>query len=62
MPKSRGRRKKPKETVFKLSEDKIDKRRDAPYRSGRRSEWVKVKTENWQRDNRERWRLFDRRR
>jgi bifunctional non-homologous end joining protein LigD len=38
----------------------VSKRRDAPYRSGRRPEWVKVKTESWRRANRERWRLFNR--
>ena len=39
----------------------VSKRRDAHYRSGRWSKWVKVKTESWRRDNRERWRLFERR-
>jgi bifunctional non-homologous end joining protein LigD len=38
----------------------VSKRRDAPYRSGRRPKWVKVKTESWRRANRERWRLFER--
>jgi bifunctional non-homologous end joining protein LigD len=37
----------------------LSKRLDAPYRSGRRPEWVKVKTESWRIANRERWRLFD---
>jgi ATP-dependent DNA ligase len=37
----------------------VSKRRDAPYRSGTRSEWVKVKTKSWRRDDRERWRLFE---
>lgn len=37
----------------------VSKRRDAPYRSGRRPEWVKVKTESWRRADRERWRLFE---
>lgn len=37
----------------------VSKRSDAPYRSARRPEWVKVKTESWRRANRERWRLFD---
>ena len=36
----------------------VSKRLDAPYRSGRRAEWVKVKTERWRRANRERWQLF----
>jgi bifunctional non-homologous end joining protein LigD len=38
----------------------VSKRRDAPYRSGRRPEWVKVKTDAWRFANRERWRLFER--
>jgi bifunctional non-homologous end joining protein LigD len=38
----------------------VSKRSDAPYRSGRRPEWVKVKTESWRRANQERWRLFER--
>jgi ATP-dependent DNA ligase len=36
----------------------VSKRLDAPYRSGRRPEWIKVKTETWRLANRERWRLF----
>ena len=31
---------------------------DAPYASGRRREWVKVKTPSWRERNRERWRLL----
>jgi ATP-dependent DNA ligase len=38
----------------------VSKRIDAAYRSGRRPEWVKVKTESWRIANRERWRLFER--
>jgi ATP-dependent DNA ligase len=38
----------------------VSKRLDAPYRSGRRPEWVKVKAESWRTSNRERWRLFER--
>jgi bifunctional non-homologous end joining protein LigD len=38
----------------------VSKRLDAPYRSGRRPEWAKVKTESWRIANRERWRLFER--
>jgi bifunctional non-homologous end joining protein LigD len=38
----------------------VSKRCGAPYRSGRRPEWLKVKTESWRRANRERWRLFER--
>jgi bifunctional non-homologous end joining protein LigD len=37
----------------------VSKRLDAPYRSGRRPEWVKVKTDSWRTANRERWRLFE---
>jgi bifunctional non-homologous end joining protein LigD len=37
----------------------VSKRLDAPYRSGRRPEWVKVKTESWRIANKERWRLFE---
>jgi ATP-dependent DNA ligase len=37
----------------------VSKRVDAPYRSGRRPEWVKVKTESWRIANKERWRLFE---
>jgi bifunctional non-homologous end joining protein LigD len=37
----------------------VSKRCDAPYRSGRRPEWVKIKTDSWRRANRERWRLFE---
>jgi ATP-dependent DNA ligase len=38
----------------------VSKRLDAPYRSGRRPEWVKVKTQSWRVANQERWRLFER--
>jgi bifunctional non-homologous end joining protein LigD len=37
----------------------VSKRLDAAYRSGRRPEWVKTKTESWRIANRERWRLFE---
>jgi bifunctional non-homologous end joining protein LigD len=37
----------------------VSKRRDTPYRSGRRPEWVKVKAARWREANRERWRLFE---
>ena len=36
----------------------VSKKRDAPYRSGRRPEWVKVKSQAWLEANRERWRAF----
>jgi bifunctional non-homologous end joining protein LigD len=38
----------------------VSKRADAPYRSGKRSEWIKVKCQTWREANRERWRLFER--
>jgi ATP-dependent DNA ligase len=38
----------------------VSTRRDAPYRSGTISGWVKVKTQSWRKANRERWRLFER--
>jgi bifunctional non-homologous end joining protein LigD len=38
----------------------VSKRRDAPYRSGTKCGWVKVKTQAWREANRERWRLFER--
>jgi bifunctional non-homologous end joining protein LigD len=37
----------------------VAKRRDAPYRSGERSGWVKVKTEGWKVKNRYRQKLFN---
>jgi ATP-dependent DNA ligase len=40
----------------------VSKRRDARYRSGPLSDWIKVKCPTWREHNRERWRLFDRRR
>lgn len=42
------------------AEGVVSKRRDAPYRSGRRPEWVKVKTRAWLEANRERWKAFER--
>ena len=36
----------------------VSKRRDAPYRAGKRPEWVKVKTSEWRDANQERWKLF----
>jgi hypothetical protein len=36
----------------------VSKRRDAPYRAGKRPEWVKVKTAEWREANQERWKLF----
>jgi bifunctional non-homologous end joining protein LigD len=39
----------------------VCKRKDAPYRSGTRSGWVKVKTLEWRADNRWRGEFFERR-
>ena len=39
----------------------VSKRRDAPYRSGKKCDWIKVKCLSWRVANRERWRLFERR-
>jgi bifunctional non-homologous end joining protein LigD len=36
----------------------VSKRRDAPYRAGKRPEWVKVKTAEWREADQERWRLL----
>ena len=38
----------------------VSKRRDAPYRSGKQSDWIKIKSQTWREANRERWRLFER--
>jgi bifunctional non-homologous end joining protein LigD len=43
-------------------EGTVSKRRDAPYRSGRQCGWIKVTCETWRATNKERWRLFERRR
>src|SRR5262249_37314032 len=40
----------------------VSKRRDAPYRPGKQCDWIKVKCANWREANKERWRLFERRR
>jgi bifunctional non-homologous end joining protein LigD len=40
----------------------LSKRRDARYRSGKQCDWVKVKCATWREANKERWRLFERRR
>jgi bifunctional non-homologous end joining protein LigD len=40
----------------------VSKRRDAPYRSGKQCGWVKVKSSTWREANKERWRLFERKR
>jgi bifunctional non-homologous end joining protein LigD len=39
----------------------VSKRRDAPYRSGKQSDWIKVKCHTWREANKERWRLSERR-
>jgi bifunctional non-homologous end joining protein LigD len=38
----------------------VSKRKDAPYRSGTRSGWIKVKTPEWKKANRYRAKLFER--
>ena len=43
-------------------EEIVSKRRDAPYRSGKQCDGVKVKCKSWREANRERWRLFERHR
>lgn len=40
----------------------VSKRRDQPYRSGPNPGWVKVKSASWRAENRERWKLFEKRR
>ena len=40
----------------------VSKRRDSPYRSGKKSAWIKVKCAAWRAANKERWRLFERHR
>ena len=37
----------------------VCKRKDAPYRSGSRSGWIKVKTPEWEAANRYRAKLFE---
>ncbi len=37
----------------------VSKRRDLPYSSGRRSDWVKVRCDRWRIENRERGKLFE---
>jgi ATP-dependent DNA ligase len=37
----------------------VSKRRDAPYRSGKRSDWIRVKCPAWRAANQQRWRLFE---
>jgi ATP-dependent DNA ligase len=37
----------------------VSKRKDAPYRSGTRSGWIKVKTPEWKEANRYRAKLFE---
>ena len=36
----------------------VSKRADAPYKSGRTPTWVKVKSETWREENRDRYELF----
>src|SRR5262245_15655843 len=37
----------------------VSKRIDAPYRSGDRTDWIKVKSQSWREANKGRWRLFE---
>jgi len=37
----------------------VSKRIDAPYRSGDRTDWIKVKSQSWREVNNDRWRLFE---
>jgi bifunctional non-homologous end joining protein LigD len=39
----------------------VSKRKDAPYRSRSKCDWIKVKCATWRETNRERWRWFERR-
>jgi bifunctional non-homologous end joining protein LigD len=39
----------------------VSKRADAPYRSGKRPEWIKTKSEAWREANRDRGQMFERR-
>jgi bifunctional non-homologous end joining protein LigD len=36
----------------------ISKRRDQPYKSGKRADWVKVKAATWREANKDRWEKF----
>jgi bifunctional non-homologous end joining protein LigD len=38
----------------------VSKKAAAPYRSGAKCDWIKVKCPRWREANRERWRLFER--
>jgi bifunctional non-homologous end joining protein LigD len=38
----------------------VSKKASAPYRSGSKCDWIKVKCPGWREVNRERWRLFER--
>jgi bifunctional non-homologous end joining protein LigD len=38
----------------------VSKKRDAPYRAGKKCDWIKVKCATWRVINSERWRLFER--
>lgn len=39
----------------------VSKRRNAPYRSRPRADWVKVKTKTWREANKDRGELFQKR-
>jgi len=38
----------------------VSKKAAAPYRSGSKCDWIKVKCPSWRERNRDRWRLFER--
>jgi bifunctional non-homologous end joining protein LigD len=38
----------------------VSKKRDQPYRSGKNTGWIKVKTAAWREANRDRWEMFER--
>jgi bifunctional non-homologous end joining protein LigD len=40
----------------------VSKKAAAPYRSGSKCDWIKVKCPSWREANKERWRLFERHR
>ena len=40
----------------------VSKRASSRYRSGKSTDWIKVKCATWRDENRDRWRLFEKRR
>jgi hypothetical protein len=41
--------------IQSYAQPKVSKRRDAPYRSGKKCEWFKFNCETWWAANKERW-------